>query len=97
MGKVKPNYSSITDPPKGRYIIPGGFINKFVQKFHLSQTLPSFSKEDLYLSVKAGPYGPSTLTANNSILCYSYNETQNIFNITSQEGIDYFCKQYKIS
>jgi len=44
-----------------------------------------FSKEDLYLSVKAGPDGPSALTANN------------IFNITSQEGIDYFCKQYKIS
>jgi len=95
--KVEPNYASITDPPKGRYIIPGGIINKFVQKFHLAQTLPSFNKEDIYLFVKAGPDGPSTLTANNSILCYSYDEMQNIFNITSQEGIDYFCKQYKIS
>jgi len=73
------------------------FINKFVQKFHLVQTLPSFSKEDFYLYVKAGPDGPSTLIANNSILCYSYDEMQNIFNITSQEDIDYFCKQYKIS
>jgi len=34
----------------------------------LVQTLPSLSKEDLYLFIKAGPDGPSTLMTNNIIL-----------------------------
>jgi len=34
----------------------------------LVQTLPSLSKEDLYLFIKVGPDGPSTLMTNNIIL-----------------------------
>lgn len=93
--KVKPNYSSIIDPPKGSYIIPGGFINKFVKKFALKRPTPLFSKDNIYLSTKAGPDGPATLTAYHNLLQYSYEEMQSIFNITDQEGIDFFCRSYK--
>jgi len=85
----------ITDPPKGKYIIPSGFINKFVKKFALKRDLPSFSKDNIYLSTKAGPEGPATVTAYNSLLHYSYEEMQSIFNITDQEGVDFFCRSYK--
>jgi len=92
---VKPNYKVIIDPPKGNYMIPSGFINKFVKKFALKRDLPSFSKDNIYLSTKAGPEGPATVTAYNSLLHYSYEEMQSIFNITDQEGVDFFCRSYK--
>lgn len=93
--KVKPNYASITDPPKKVYVIPGGFINKFVKKFALKRDLPSFSKDYIYLSTKAGPDGPATVTAYHNLLHYSYEEMQSIFNLTDQEGVDFFCRSYK--
>jgi len=61
----------------------------------LSRNLPTFSKKDLYLSNKAGPDGPATLTAYHNLLHYSYEEMQSIFNITDQEGVDFFCRSYK--
>jgi hypothetical protein len=93
--KVIPDFSSITDPPKGEYKIPGGFINKFVKKHSLKRNPPVFSKDILYLSTKAGPDGPSTLTAYHNLLQYSYEEMQNIFNITDEAGADFFSKSYK--
>jgi hypothetical protein len=47
------------------------------------------------LSTKAGPDGPATLTAYHNLLQYSYEEMQSIFNITDQEGVDFFCRSYK--
>jgi len=93
--KVIPNYSSITDFPKGKYTIPGGFINKFVKKHSLKRKPPVFSKDILYLSTKAGPDGPATLTAYHNLLQYSYEEMQKIFNITDENGADFFSKSYK--
>jgi len=93
--KVEPNFSSITDPPKGKHIIPGGFINKFVKKHSLKKKPPAFSKKLLYLSMKAGPDGPATLTSYHNLLQYSYEEMQSIFNITTEEGADFFSKSYK--
>jgi len=93
--KVIPNYLSITDPPKGKYIIPGGFINKFVKEHSLKRKPPVFSKDILYLSTKAGPDGPATLTAYHNLLQYSYEEMQKIFNITDENGADFFSKSYK--
>jgi hypothetical protein len=92
--KVEPNFSSITDLPKGKYIIPGGFINKFVKRFSLKRNPPAFSKDILYLSTKAGPDGPATLTAYHNLLQYSYEEMQSIFNITDEQGSDFFSKSY---
>ena len=93
--KVEPNFNSITDPPKSEYIIPGGFINKFVKKHSLKRNPPVFSKALLYLSMKAGPDGPATLTSYNNLLQYSYEEMQSIFNITDEAGADFFSKSYK--
>jgi hypothetical protein len=93
--KVEPNYSTITDPPKGTFMIPSGFINKFVKKFSLKQNHPTFSKDIIYLSTKAGPDGPATLTAYHNLLQYSYEEMQSIFNITDESGADFFSKSYK--
>jgi hypothetical protein len=76
-------------------MIPNGFINRFIEEFSLKRSKPSFSKKNLYLSMKAGPDGPATLTSYYSLLKYSYEEMQGIFNITDAEGVDFFCKSYK--
>jgi len=93
--KVEPNFSSITDPPKGEYTIPGGFINKFVKKHSLNRKPPVFSKALVYLSMKAGPSGPATLMSHYNLLNYSYEEMQSIFNLTDEAGADFFSKSYK--
>jgi len=92
--KVKPNYKVITDPPKGNFILPSGFINKFVKEFNLKLDHPCFSKDDIYLSSKAGPHGPATLTSQNSLLLYNYSEMQQIFNLTDKEGQEFFMSSY---
>jgi hypothetical protein len=76
-------------------MIPGGFINKFVKEFALKKPLPSFSKDNIYLTTKSGPEGSALVTSFHSLLQYSYEEMQNIFNLTDQEGVDFFCKSYK--
>lgn len=59
---------SITDPYKGTgYEIPHNFTRKFVRDFGLSMVKPSFDIKDVYLSMKAGPNGPATLTVLTSI------------------------------
>jgi len=92
---IKPNYESITAPQKGKYIIPSSFLNIFVKDFSLSETTPSFTKLDLYLSSKAGPDGPATLSAYNSLLTYNYYEMDKILKITDEEGGNFFCQSYK--
>jgi len=93
--KIEPNYNSITDLPNGNFKIPSGFINKFVKKHSLKRNLPSFSKDLVYLSTKAGPDGPATLTSYNNLLNYSYEEMQSILNLTDEKGSDFFCSSYK--
>jgi len=93
--KVLPNYKVITDKPKGNFIIPSGVINKFVKEFNLKLEQPSFKKSDIYLSSKAGPHGPATLTSQNSLLLYNYPEMQAIFNLTDEEGQEFFMSSYR--
>jgi len=90
-----PNYKVITDKPKGNFIIPSGVINKFVKEFNLKLEQPSFKKSDIYLSSKAGPHGPATLTSQNSLLLYNYPEMQAIFNLTDEEGQEFFMSSYR--
>jgi hypothetical protein len=45
--------------------------------------------------MKAGPSGPATLMSHYNLLNYSYEEMQSIFNITDEQGADFFAKSYK--
>lgn len=61
VAKVEPDYSSITDPYKGKqWTIPATFIKKWVLENNLSLNLPKYSDKDHYVSTKAGPLGTST-------------------------------------
>nr|WLK77423.1 RNA-dependent RNA polymerase [Suillus luteus mitovirus 6] len=92
--KIEPDYSSITDKPKGNYIIPSGFINQFVRSYKLKSNIPTFNIRDVFLSNKGSPNGPSTISAMKNITMHGYSLMQSIFNLTSKEGIDYYCKIY---
>jgi hypothetical protein len=77
------------------HIIPSGYINKFVKEYRLKSSLPEFDKmKDVYLSTKAGPSGPATLTSQNDLLNFDYPMMDKILKITTSEGGDFFCKNY---
>jgi hypothetical protein len=95
--KVKPNYKTITDKSSGNFTIPSGFINKWVENHRMYQNHPSFSKDSVYLSCKAGPQGPATMTSLDNLLLYNYDEMQNIMNLTDQNGQDFFCQSYTLA
>lgn len=93
--KIKPDYKSITDPPKMDLIIPSGVINQFVKEFRLKSDHPSFDKtKDVYLSTKAGPNGPATISCQEDLLNFDYPMMDKILKITDQNGQDFFCKNY---
>lgn len=93
--KIKPDYKSITDDSKMNHIIPSGYINKFVKEYRLKSPHPGFDKmKDVYLSTKAGPSGPATLSSQRDLLNFSYPMMDNILKITTDEGGDFFCKNY---
>jgi hypothetical protein len=77
-----------------KIVIPSGYIKKFVKDFNIKASLPTFDKKNIYLSSKAGPQGPATLTANNNLLLYNYYEMQCIFNLTDEAGREFFIKSY---
>jgi hypothetical protein len=55
--------SSISDKHQGKgFIIPRNFVKEFVKVFNLSSDKPEFSNKDFYISMKAGPNGPTTLS-----------------------------------
>jgi len=93
--KIKPDYDSITNESKMTHIIPSGVINKFVQEYRLKSTHPEFDKlKDVYLSTKAGPNGPATLSAQQDLLNFDYPMMDRLFKITTNDGIDFFSKNY---
>lgn len=93
--KIKPDYKSITDPSKMNLIIPSGVINQFVKEFRLKSDHPSFDKtKDVYLSTKAGPNGPATISCQEDLLNFDYPMMDKILKITDQNGQDFFCKNY---
>nr|QIR30227.1 RNA-dependent RNA polymerase [Plasmopara viticola lesion associated mitovirus 3] len=94
----KYDINSIISKPRGDiFYMPSSFIEKFVRDFRLSKIDCSFEEKDIYLSTKSSINGPSTLTATDSILYLDYYQMQNIFDITDQNGQEYFEKLYTIS
>jgi hypothetical protein len=94
--KVKPDYNSIIDLPKGNLCIPSGVINKFVNNFNLKLPMPTFSKKDIYLSAKGGPQGKATLTSLNNLLLYDYNLINHLKNLTDEEGYLYLLQSIQL-
>lgn len=93
--RIKPDYDSITNGSKMTHIIPSGVINKFVQEYRLKSTHPEFNKlKDVYLSTKAGPNGPATLSAQQDLLNFDYPMMDRLFKLTTNDGIDFFSKNY---
>lgn len=93
--RIKPDYDSITNESKMTHIIPSGVINKFVQEYRLKSNHPEFDKlKDVYLSTKAGPNGPATLSAQQDLLNFDYPMMDRLFKITTNDGIDFFSKNY---
>jgi hypothetical protein len=59
--KVKPDYSTITNPYKGKdWVIPASFIKDFVRNYDLHLPLPVYSDSRHYISAKSSPNGPAT-------------------------------------
>jgi len=82
-------------PSKMKHIIPSGIINKFVKEFSLKSPHPVFNKKtDVFLSTKAGPNGPATLSAMQDLLNFDYPMMDNLLKITDSNGGDFFCKNY---
>lgn len=90
------NWKTITDPSKvnKEYIIPIGFIKRFVKDFDLFLVKPKATIDTFYVSTKAGPQGPSTLSIIKSILYLNYYQMQWILDLTSKEFHDFFCNLY---
>lgn len=60
---IEPDFSSITDPYKGKkYTIPLSFIKKFVEDHKISLDIPEYDKGIHYLSSKGSPFGPATIS-----------------------------------
>jgi hypothetical protein len=90
------DYSSITNPQTSNYTIPTGFIKKFVKDYNLtiSEESMKFTLKDIYLSVKGGPQGKASNTALCDFNNYNYYLLQNLYNLTSLEGIEYLSKSF---
>jgi hypothetical protein len=90
------NWKTIYEPSKvtKEYIIPNGFINKFVREFDLFCEKPHADVDALYVSTKAGPQGPSTLSIIRSILYLNYSQMQWILDLTSKSFHDFFTTLY---
>ncbi|AGC24233.1 RNA-dependent RNA polymerase [Sclerotinia sclerotiorum mitovirus 4] len=77
--KIKPDYSTIDAPYKGKvYTIPAWFIKNWISKHNLKADLPTYDVKDHYVSMKSSPNGPATHSSLWSILSLSYPQLQNI-------------------
>ncbi|AZT88621.1 RNA-dependent RNA polymerase [Colletotrichum falcatum mitovirus 1] len=60
----EPNYSTITDPYKGKeYTIPKAFIKKWVEDNYLKSNNPIWGNNLHYISNKSSPFGKATASA----------------------------------
>jgi len=81
---LKPDYSTITSPSKGkRIIIPISFIEEFVKRYDLATQPPLYSRNSFYLSSKASPNGPATYGSNWSPRILSEDQIKYINNIVN--------------
>jgi hypothetical protein len=90
------NLKTITDPrtTKKEYIIPIGFIKRFVKDFKLFSSIRKAEVSDLFVSTKAGPNGPATLSSIITVLHLNYPQMQWIMDLASKEFRDFFCELY---
>jgi hypothetical protein len=90
------SYSDITDPQKGKYTIPTGFIKDFVKtnNLYISEDKMKFSLSDIYLSTKGGPQGKASLSALSNFHTFGYDTLQRLMNLTTLEGIEYLSKSF---
>jgi hypothetical protein len=95
--KLVPNFKTITDKSTESKFIPSGFIKRFVKEFKLHSKKPQFDRKDIYLSSKAGPHGPATLSSIRSIFYLGYYNLQRLFNLTDEAGANYLSEQFKFS
>jgi hypothetical protein len=90
------NLKTITNPRTTlkEYIIPIGFIKRFVTDFKLNTTLKKAEVADIFVSTKAGPNGPATLSSILSVIHLSYPQMQWILDLCSKEFEDFFSAMY---
>nr|UPW42073.1 MAG: putative RNA dependent RNA polymerase [Beijing sediment mito-like virus 7] len=61
---IKPDYSTITNPYKGKdWTIPASFIKDWVERNNLHLDKPTYTDELHYVSTKGSPNGPATVSA----------------------------------
>nr|UPW42199.1 MAG: putative RNA dependent RNA polymerase [Xinjiang mito-like virus 61] len=87
--KLKPNYQTIIEQSKEKKILPSGYINYFVKRFQLKSARPKFSRDNIYLSTKAGPHGPATISAQDSVVKHRFHVLKWLGNLTDTVGFNY--------
>jgi len=92
--KIIPDFSTITDPSTCNITIPGGIIREFVEQYNLKTTKPRFKFSNIYLSSKAGPQGPATLSGPKNLYNYSLDLLMYFKHVTDLKGFKYICEQY---
>lgn len=91
--KIKPDYSTITDPYSGTgYTIPASFIKDFVINHNLHLKLPVYSEDSFYLSTKGSPNGPATQSSIWSARLLNGSQLKNIFQLVNIDFHDYLSK-----
>jgi hypothetical protein len=72
LSKIKPDYSSITDPYTGsrKYYIPAKFIKDFLKLYAVNYSQAQELYKDHYVSTKGSPSGPATYTSLLSLMSY---------------------------
>lgn len=80
--EAKPDYSSITDPFKGRYeTIDQNFVTKFVEDFDLRVERVHITGKDFMLTMKQGPLGHSLMTAIQHYMKYNGSHLQHFMKV----------------
>lgn len=84
--KLKPDFSTINSPYKGKnWTIPASFIKEFVKKNHLSLPLPEYSDKNHYISIKGSPNGPATLSSLLGILSLNPDQISWIYAMVNKD------------
>jgi len=83
---------SVTAKPEGDFVIPHGFIRRFVKMLGNPKISLEFSKTDVYLSTKSSINGPATLTAIDSARNLDARQFLSLSKLTCSKGFDYLVK-----
>lgn len=82
---VKPDYSTITAPYKGKeWTIPSSFIKEWVLLNKLNNPLPYYTDNDHYISTKGSPNGPATFSGSWSLQYLGRESLSYIFGMVNK-------------